>query len=88
ARSIIHVIDLVISEEGSEFTAEIVSEDASAVIDHTLNEAEDLLLRSQKLISDDWSLADWHDDAAYVFYSAGRDTLAINHVEAAAKGYL
>lgn len=88
ARSIIHVIDLVISEEGSEFTAEIVSEDASAAIDHTLSEAEDLLLRSQKLISDDWSLADWHDDAAYVFYSAGRDTLAINHVEAAAKGYL
>lgn len=99
ARSIIHVIDLVISTEDSDdidgcgdiaatFTAEVVSEDASATIDHTLSEAEDLLLRSQKLISDDWSLADWHDDAAYVFYSAGRDTLAIDHVEAAAEGYL
>lgn len=99
ARSIIHVIDLVISTEESDdideignieatFTAEVVSEDASATIDHTLIEAEDLLLRSQKLISDDWSLADWHDDAAYVFYSAGRDTLAIDHVEAAAEGYL
>lgn len=99
ARSIIHVIDLVISTEESDdidetgnieatFTAEIVSDDASATIDHALNEAEDLLLRSQKLITDDWSLADWHDDAAYVFYSAGRDTLAINHVEAAAEGYL
>lgn len=82
ARSVIQVIDVVIDEAGNN------AMDASMTIDQTLNEAEDLLLRSQTLITDEWSLADWHDDAAYIYYSAGRDELATNHVEAAAEGYL
>ncbi|MDO5029578.1 MAG: hypothetical protein Q4E11_03215 [Corynebacterium sp.] len=84
ARSVIHIIDVVITETAAAADAA----DASLTIDRTLSEAEDLLLRSQKLITDDWSMADWHDDAAYIFYSAGRDELATDHVEAAAEGYL
>lgn len=85
ARSVIQVIDVVIAETIANDTDDTST---SLTIDQVLSEAEDLLLRSQKLITDDWSMADWHDDAAYIFYSAGRDALATDHVEAAAEGYL
>lgn len=82
ARSTIHIIDLGIDDE-----CHVASDGASTVINETLMAAEDLLLRSNGLIADDWSLADWHDDAAYIFYYAGRDSLASFHVDAAAQGY-
>nr|WP_120492220.1 hypothetical protein [Corynebacterium lactis] len=58
-----------------------------------LEAAEKLMERSRSLIGDGnqcnrWDLADWHDDLAYIYYAAGAPSLALDHVEEAAAGYL
>ncbi|WP_295626117.1 hypothetical protein [uncultured Corynebacterium sp.] len=49
--------------------------------------AEDLMISARELISDGWSIADWHDDLAYVFWASSREDLALGHVDTAAAGY-
>ncbi|WP_448852450.1 hypothetical protein [Corynebacterium sp. 335C] len=51
-------------------------------------EAEDLMVRARGLITDGWSIADWHDDLAYIYWATGREDLALGHVDTAAAGYL
>lgn len=50
--------------------------------------AEDLMVAARDLIDDGWSIADWHDDLAYVYWATGREDLALGHVDTAAAGYL
>ena len=59
-------------------------------LDTALEAAESLMNRSRALIdaTNHWDLADWHDDLAFIYYSSARDSLALDHVETAADGYL
>ncbi|MBV7296181.1 hypothetical protein KRX51_09690 [Corynebacterium sp. TAE3-ERU12] len=50
--------------------------------------AEEMMIRARELISDGWSIADWHDDLAYIYWASGREDLALGHVDTAAAGYL
>lgn len=50
--------------------------------------AEDLMIDARDLITDGWSIADWHDDLAYVYWATSREDLALGHVDTAAAGYL
>ena len=50
--------------------------------------AEDLMVDARDLISGGWSIADWHDDLAYVYWASSREDLALGHVDTAAAGYL
>ncbi|MEJ5920639.1 hypothetical protein [Corynebacterium sp. H78] len=61
---------------------------ARSVASVDLDQAEDLMIRARDLISDGWSIADWHDDLAFVYWMAGNEDLALGHVDTAAAGYL
>lgn len=50
--------------------------------------AEDLMIDARELVTSGWSIADWHDDLAYIYWVSGREDLALGHVDTAAAGYL
>ena len=53
-----------------------------------LIDAQSLMDRSRSLFTDPWSIADWNDDLAYIYWFAGEYTAALQYVETAASGYL
>lgn len=49
--------------------------------------AEDMMLRARGMINDGWSIADWHDDLAYIYWATGNEQTALGHVDTASAGY-
>ncbi len=46
------------------------------------------MIDARELVTSGWSIADWHDDLAYIYWVSGREDLALGHVDTAAAGYL
>lgn len=45
------------------------------------------MLRARGMINDGWSIADWHDDLAYIYWATGNEQTALGHVDTASAGY-